>query len=729
MRFFGPAAVSIALSLGLALGLTGCAGQAPVPGAPTGPIAAPMPVSDAEFAPRLHQVLRDGTPADKQAERLGVARALLTHATARFEQGADARGLASVLGAVYLLRRGELTAGLLDPPSTHAIDEAIERLSARGDDGRVRVLLALRLAAAQPNEKAELEAHLRELDRWSLEARTGKPIEQAGDAERSAVGRAMFDPTAIDEAVVAIGRWIDLAIEHNIAFRETGKRPSPEEATEIARALDSGATTVVALLLRYGDANGAAERVDTSSARRIADPDFYVVLRQAADRDDAQSWRALFAALSAETEGHVGGELGIDPQLLEAASFGIALEAYRRDPTHLPTAVELSRSLAALGMSEAVPLVLADALRERGTKEEVSGALVSLAEAIDADADVGDLAGARRTIEAARPILETMRRSDVPSQPTVADLEYRMASVLVRGGHVLEAKPFLTSALASAPRASGYFVLALIERNQKAPSQALERLQASVVAQGTEPLDAADAQILAFEIHRDAGNTAGAERALADALAQTTRVLDREQSGPRRVRALRTLGRVLMAYGDATGAARAFARALDAVSGDRGLIGATMLQATSAALVTKDVNAARAALKRGLEAGVGREDLVYGALWLSFVERQLGVKPDGTANEILEAAAGQATWIGKLAAWGRGKVTDEALAAHANSEATKVEAAFYVAMAKKARGGEADDSLRRVAESPVLDLMEVQIARDLTAPHLSLTQPKSVKIP
>jgi tetratricopeptide (TPR) repeat protein len=725
MRFLGPAAVCIALSLGV----TACAGQSPVVGTPEGPIAAPIAVGDAEFAAKLHQVLRDGTPQDAQAERLGVARALLTHATARFELGADEHGMSSVLGAVYLLRRGELTAGLLDPRSTQAIDAAIERLSARGDDGRVRVLLSLRIASAQPAEKAELEAHLRELERWSLEARTGKPIEQAGDAERSAVGRAIFDPTAIDEAVVAIGRWIDLAIEHNIAFRETGKRPSPEEATEIARALDSGATTVVALLLRYGDAAGAAERVDTSSARRIADPDFYVVLRQAADRNDAQSWRALFAALSAETEGHVGGELGIDAELLDAASFGIALEAYRRDPTHLPTAVELSRSLSALGMSEAVPMVLGDALRERATKEELSGALVALAEAVDADADVGDLAGARRTIDAAAPLLETMRRAGVPSQPSVADVEYRMASVLVRGGYLVQAKPFLTSALSTSPRASGYFVLALVERNQKDPSHALERLQTSVAAKGADPLDIADAQLLSFEIHRDAGNAAGAERALVDALGQVTRVLDRDQAGTVRVRALRTLGRVLMAYGDAQGAARAFARALEAVTGDRGLIGATMLQATSAALVTKDVKSARAALQRGLEAGVAREDLVYGALWLSFVERQLGEKPDGTAGEILEAAAGQGNWIGKLAAWGRGKVTDEALAAHANSEATKVEAAFYVAMAKRARGLEADDSLRRVADSPVLDLMEVQIARELVAPRLSLTPPKGVKIP
>jgi hypothetical protein len=188
------------------------------------------------------------------------------------------------------------------------------------------------------------------------------------------------------------------------------------------------------------------------------------------------------------------------------------------------------------------------------------------------------------------------------------------------------------------------------------------------------------------------------------------------------------LGRVLSAYGDGDGASKAFARALDTVT-DRALVGATMLEAVSAALVRKDVGAARMSLKKGREAGADHEDLVYGALWLWLVERELGAKPDGSASEILGDAAGQSSWIGKLATWASGRMTDEALLKEANSEATRVEAAFYVAMAKRARGAGDDDSLRRVAESPVLDLLEVQIARELTAPRVSLTPPKGVKIP
>jgi hypothetical protein len=50
-------------------------------------------------------------------------------------------------------------------------------------------------------------------------------------------------------------------------------------------------------------------------------------------------------------------------------------------------------------------------------------------------------------------------------------------------------------------------------------------------------------------------------------------------------------------------------------------------------------------------------------------------------------------------------------------------------MAKRAGGGTTDESLRKVAESPVLDLMEVQIARDILAPRTSYALPKGTKVP
>jgi len=723
-----PARVIVAA---LALGLAACSGAGGRVDAPHAELAPPRAISDAEFAAQLHRVLLDTSATDeRQSVALGVVRAELGHAADRFDRGADSRGVASVLGALYLLREGELDPAVLDARANHAIDETIETLSRRGDDGRARVLLVLRQATTTGRARDEITAHIAALDRWTLESRTGKPIEQAGDAERAAIGKAMFDPTGIDDAITTISRWIDLAIEHNIAYRETGKRPTPEEATEVARALDSGATTVAALLLRYGDAHRAAAKIDASSARRIADPDFYAVLARAADKDDAPSWRTLFAALAAQTEGHIGGEIGIDKDLIDAAAFRVALEAYRRDPTHLATAVELSRSLATFGLSEAVPLVLQGALKEEARPEEIAATLGVLAEAVDADADAGDLAGAKRTIDASAEVIAVAARAGAGGKVAAAEVEYRMASVLVRGGSLSEARTLLVAATDVLPRASGFYVLALIERNAKEGDRALAHLDAVTRLEGIDPLDSADAKLLAFEIQRGEGKATEAASSLAGALADVSRALAGKQLGPDRVRGLRALGRVLAAYGDRDGSTKAYARAMDsAAGGDRALVGATMLDALSAALVRKDVGAARAALRKGRDAGVQQEDLVYGALWLSFIEREVGAKPDGSASEILGDAAGRPSWVGKLAMWATGHMTDEALAKEANNEATRVEAEFYVAMAKRTRGAGGEDSLRRVAESPVLDLIEVQIARDLTAPQISLVRPSGVKVP
>ncbi|MBL9025586.1 MAG: hypothetical protein JNL21_25545 [Myxococcales bacterium] len=717
----------------LAIGapLTGCAsaaGPAQHGGADNAP--APAPVDDASFARTLREVLADGARDEaRRAKVLGVVRAQLLHARARFERGAEDRALRSVLGAMYLLRRGEESPGVFDAETAPAIDGAIRRLAARGDEGRSRVLYGWRARTATKAEAAEIQKHVAALDSWA-KTRTGLPIEIAGEAQRAALGRAMLDPTAIDDAVRATSDWIDLGIQANVAFRQSGKRPTQEEAAEVARGLGSGGTTVAALLLRYGDVGGAIEKIDSSSARRIIDPDLYAQLVQAQSRDDGESWRALFAALDEQTTGRVGGELGIDAELLDAAFLGVVIEAYRREPSHVATAVELSRSLASFGMSEAVPLVLEPALGGRPSPEQVSAVLRALVGALEADARANDIAGARRTVNASGGLLEAAQKAAGAAKisPSVADVRQRMAGVLIRGGVLDGARPLLVAALAEKPTSEGHLLLAMLERQAGRPNEALEAAKVAS-ASGSDPLDVADAKLVAFEIHRDAGRAAEAQAALTAALETVTPHAQGRGGGPKRVRALRTLGRVLQAFGDASGAKRAFSRALDEMGGDRAVVGTTMLQAASSALVRGDLEGARAALQKGIDAGAPLEDLVYGALWLMLVEKQLRAVPDGTADEILESALASPTWVGKLAAWAKGRLNDDALVAQAFSESTRVEASFYVAMGKRAGGAPTEESLRKVAESPVLDLMEVQIARDILAPRTTYALPKGAKLP
>src|SRR5262249_29370035 len=152
-------------------------------------------------------------------------------------------------------------------------------------------------------------------------------------------------------------------------------------------------------------------------------------------------------------------------------------------------------------------------------------------------------------------------------------------------------------------------------------------------------------------------------------------------------------------------------RALQAAGEDRPTLGATMLDAVGRAFVRRDLVAARAALKRGLEGDAPEEDLTYGGLWVLLLERELKVPTDGTAERALRAGGNHASWPSKLAAWANGKLSDADLATLAQNTSQRVEADFYTALARKAAGDpSAVDRLRAVAKSPIIDLLEVQLA-------------------
>lgn len=73
---------------------------------------------------------------------------------------------------------------------------------------------------------------------------------------------------------------------------------------------------------------------------------------------------------------------------------------------------------------------------------------------------------------------------------------------------------------------------------------------------------------------------------------------------------------------------------------------------------------------------------------------------------------------------------DDALRSATESFAEKVEAEFYIAMKARAEGrDDADADLRKIADSPLIDLMEVQIARDLLAPESKVELPTKVRVP
>jgi tetratricopeptide (TPR) repeat protein len=238
--------------------------------------------------------------------------------------------------------------------------------------------------------------------------------------------------------------------------------------------------------------------------------------------------------------------------------------------------------------------------------------------------------------------------------------------------------------------------------------------------------DVCEANLMAFEIHRDAGQQPEARTALQEALAIAIALQKQRGDVGSRARAETLLGRVYDAYGESKLAKRANERALTVSLTDRDVMGATVLQTVARALVRSDFESGRAALKQGLDADINQEDRIYAGLWLQLLQRQTHAPVDETIARALTISGDRDSWVVKLATWAMGKMTDDALIAAAQNNSQKVEAEFYTAMSRRVGGDPASDALlRRVANSPVIDLIEVQLAKDLLAPLLRIELPPS----
>ncbi|MDI3284592.1 hypothetical protein [Polyangium sp. 15x6] len=731
----------------LAAGAAGCGTSARPTKTPVqvveGPVK-PVDVQDADFATTLARVLSDGS---RTPERLGtvagVVRRQLIHAERRFALGAPERGTSSVMGALYLVRVGEGQGAMVDAAGARALDGAIRHLSTLGDEGRVHALMRMRAAALGTSApgRAELDEHLSNLERWIGDTHAGSPGVRLGAEARYLAARAMVDPSGetLDAAANAIEAWVNRGIEINRIFRQTGKRPERAEAMEAARSIETGAVMLASIFIRHGDAQGALSRIESSEVRLITEPALRRSLMVASEDGDAEAWEMVAAAFANEgaptTEDEDEREERLDPRLVEAGVWGSVLEAYRKDPKNFRMAALLAEELVRLGMSEGAPAVLAGALGAQPNARFVAAANRIVFEAMAVDADAGDVDAVRRTFRAAAPILAAADRPEIAAaglEPTPARLRLLMASVEVRSGDLAAARPLFVAAAKGDPSVAAWIRVARADRQAKDSTAALDNLRRAYAAPDARVAlaDLAEAHMLAFEIHRDLGATDVAKAELADAL--TAALASQKQRGDAgmRARAETLLSRVLEAYGDAKAARRAHDRALSVAATDRPALGATVLQIVSRALVRRDLDAARAAVRQGLEADVDQEERIYGGLWLSLLERELRAAPDDTATRALATNGDRDAWVVKLAQWALGRMTDDGLLASAQNAAQRVEAEFYTAMARRASGDPAAaERLRKVADSPVLDLVEVQLARDLLAPNFRAELPQGAALP
>jgi hypothetical protein len=710
--------------------------------------AGPRPsafVDDDGFGPSLRAILIDGgTSPEREALVSGVVKKALARSLGRFEAGFATRGTQSVLGALELLRIGEGEASIFDEPATRALEGAVIDLSPRGNEGQVETLMRIRLSAVAPGSPRaiELAEHLGALTEWMKDTSRGDALIGLAAAERVAVARSLVDssPAALDAAADAVDAWIDRAIEISTEARRTAEPPSRNVAMEAARALETGPTTLASLFLRHGDAKRALDRLGQSNARSIVNPALLDRIRRAAVNDAAFDWQRLAAVYRSQQLEDASDGPGTDPALWQAAQWGTALEAYRRDRTNPLSAMTVARALVQAGLSEAVPSILADALGAAPAPAFVAAGIALVVEAMANEAEVDDLASARRIFAAAAPIFAVGDRPDFAQQvdPSPARARYAMASLEVHGGDLSRAKALLETALATDPTAYGFTLLATIERQLGQDDLALANVRRAASAPDAESglVDVAEAQFLAFEIHRDARADADATRSLADALRTALDARHRStserktNSAPSQARAERALARALDAYDQSIGAGRALDRAMTAASADRAALSSTVLDAARRALVRGDVALGQAALNRALEASIDEDDLVYASLWVHFLEQQKRSSNDATARQILHGAERRSGWTGKLAAWSTGRLTTTELSAAARSSAQKTEARFYAALARLTAGETgAEAELRDIARCPLIDLLEVRIARELTTPRGRASLPSDIALP
>lgn len=738
-RLLAAAAVALALAAAGCGPSTRGGPRAPASAAP-GPIN-PVAVDDASFAPSTYRILVSGDRDPKRLDLLvGVVRRQMLRADERFRSGNSAAGLDALVGAFYLVRAGELSPAMLTG-SAPALSAGAGEVARVGNEGRALAFYGmLRSVLPAGTDQREVDAHLAALDTWRTSTRSSGRMQAAGAVERAAVDRALVDPTskALDQARDATVAWIKLALSKNSEDAPVRTMFERDEAIETYRALRAGGATLVALFLRHGDPAGAIDAVDKADLGRLLPPALRDRLERAAQDDDPAAWDDLFHLFSS-ADLSSQPETGLDQTLAKAASWGTALSLFRSQPGSPHSAAPLAEQLLDYGMAEVAPVVVASALGDHPSVQDLAWGMSLTLRAVVSEDQAGQHDAARRAFDAAQPIVKLAESKEYAGRirPGAGRLHYVMGALEAESGDLDRAKPQIEAAVRTEPSIEAYTLLAQIDRQQGADDKALASL-GEVVALARRTADSAaegEALLTSFEILRGEDKMADAKKALDAALERALDARQLARTSPAQAAAERLLARVLEHYGDERGAQRATDRAFDASRSDQRQLAATVLDAARRALVQSDLSAGRKAVRRAVDADLDDEDLVYAALWLKLLEVKQHIAGDGETQEAFDAVDDSSGWPAKLKAWAGGKLTDAELLAQAHNFVQHTEALFYTAMLRAVAGdiAGAKPMLEQVAKSPAIELVEVAIAREMLVrqakPTPGLELPKNVQIP
>jgi tetratricopeptide (TPR) repeat protein len=613
-----------------------------------------------------------------------------------------------------------------------ALSEAAEEASRIGNEGRARALYSLVKQSNPPaSVVASVDEHLAAMDRFAASTGADRALERAGDAQRVAVERSIYEPTSsnLELASKKVTEWMSMSLASDVLDRWGEASFDRLEAIEAYRARRYGALTLVAAHLRNGDSMGGLEWLEKSDLGSQVTAELRQRLELAGEEDDAMAWGQLYQLFQSDADPN-RADASIGSELAQAAAFGAAVELYRSHPRDLIATGPLALLLPDFQLGDAVPHLLVGALGERPGQEELSWALSLQMRAVLAHGESGDVIATRAIFENGRPILEraeALLKRGEPLRPHPARLYRAMATIEARAAELERARFNLARSLQLEPTAIGFVELARLERQGNNPDAALSALAKARERSGSveDAIGATEAATVQYEILVERNDVAGAERVLREALGLAIGARDRAQRPVEQAQAERRLARVLELYGKDEGAERALKRALQASRTDVQQLSVTILDAGRRALVSGDLGAMREVVRDAQQSRLRGEDCVYVALWLRALERRRNLPSDGTVEDLLGRQGELDYWPSKLRGWLLGQLTDTELQSATRRETERVEYRFYLQLLGSALPAEtaALATYKDIASSRAAGLVEVSIAQDWVRKSRSVAAP------
>ncbi len=696
------------------------------------PDARATPVEAKKFPQVAHQtLLSTDRSVEERLQLAGVVQYQLSRAERLFEKGYEKAAEDTATGALLLLRADDpIDAALAG--QDHALLLAAHAAARRGDAGRAQAFYerVLELSSDESVQK-DVREHLKAMASWELATQGETPLSRAGHRVRHTLARATVDPSrqAYQEAQQATIAWMKAALDSSALSRNPESMGDREEALEAYRAIRTGAPALMALSLRQGEPLQALELLTNADLTRALPNGAQELLVDAGKKNNPEAWLQLFRLMDSARR-NPKTEANLPAYLSDAGALWAAIKTYRASPGELKYAMPLSMMLLEFGLPEVATTLLAQTVGPKTSPEALAWSLSLILRAMLELGETDQIKAARMAFSESRSLLDLAGEKLPEDTESSRSLHRMLANLEIRLGHTKRALPLLKQASRKSTRPATWIRLAEVQHQVSGAEQALATLdQASQIARSQgDVLAEAHIAELRFVLLRTRQASDQAARALEIALKRTltARAMALPQTPDASVE--RLLARILEHYGERRATHRAYARALSASGKNLSELTYTLTDMARSALATGDVRMARKATQRALDLNIKSEDLIYIALWHALVEQRQGGKQDQLPSVALSMATDASGWPALLRRFGLGQIDAASLLRSAEGKIQETEALFYSALTSQ-EPQRRKEELEKVAKSPAIDLVEVQLARDLLAPEKEWPLPQDVNIP